>query len=64
MSDEFELSPCPFCGSEAVLISDYGDYPYKVACKYCGCFVATPLCATKQEAISIWNNREGCEKDG
>lgn len=60
-----ELLPCPFCGSEAIIIGAYSE-GYAVECKYCRCAVgkeydrdAMPnndFC-TEQEAINAWNKR-------
>ncbi|GEM_PF-2177524 len=52
-----ELEPCPFCGSEAELVSR-GSCNY-IACSNrdeCWCGMTCPA-STKEEAIAIWNRR-------
>ena len=52
-----ELEPCPFCGSEAELVSR-GSRNY-IACSNrdeCWCGMTCPA-STKEEAIAIWNRR-------
>lgn len=52
-----ELKPCPFCGSEAKLISR-GSCNY-VTCSNedeCWCGMTCPV-STPEEAVQIWNRR-------
>ena len=75
MSDKTELKPCPFCGSDAYLVSDFNE-------EYAGtdkCMTANVRCSnqkcltwgyiadscvgeTEQEAIDAWNRRETTEQ--
>lgn len=59
------IKSCPFCGVEAVLrkIPDTDVYPYYVRCnnKECPMYVATCNRNTPEEAIEIWNHREGAQ---
>jgi Lar family restriction alleviation protein len=50
-----ELKPCPFCGGEAKLISEYANAHY-VECKNCWASVWRS-CPTHEEAIEVWNRR-------
>lgn len=48
------LKPCPFCGSEEVIMEDgYG--LFYVRCADCG--ASASYCETDEEAISAWNER-------
>ena len=49
-----KLKPCPFCGSELILIErTYGGT--WVCCE--GCYTETKLYNTEEEAIEAWNRR-------
>lgn len=66
-----ELKPCPFCGGEAELRSEYSSdsgYWFRVDCNNKGCMGLTKrpswdqVCSTgwrdiEQEAIEAWNTR-------
>jgi Lar family restriction alleviation protein len=60
-----ELYPCPFCGSHEwegdkrrlSLVSDNSSYVI-----YCLCGASGPVKDTKEDAISEWNARQGCER--
>lgn len=59
-----ELKPCPFCGSETIVVENYdescnSDYPsiyWHSVCVDCGCNI--PMCDTEEEAIEAWNKRD------
>lgn len=53
------LKPCPFCGGEATVSQDVNYDWWYVECSNdnCAVDVATKICETKDEAISIWNRR-------
>lgn len=58
-----ELKPCPFCGGEVKLqrnIYDDGD-SFWIECSdiWCPVFTTTVGCGTAEEAIKIWNTRNG-----
>ena len=53
------LLPCPFCGSNALMIEyDFGDNViwYSPACFSCGVIFEENYC-TQKEAIDLWNTR-------
>ena len=59
-----DLKPCPFCGSEAEIItawnSVWGKDVYRIACSNKACpidYIVTKQHATKAEAIAAWNTR-------
>ena len=52
-----KLKPCPFCGYDAILISNDGFPPIKVVCSNEDCGVETPLCWNEYGAINRWNDR-------
>ena len=58
-----ELKPCPFCGSEAEVVTvDYQSgnrhrHRFDVTCKNEDCRVSTPSFNTRQRAINYWNTR-------
>lgn len=58
-----KIKPCPFCGGKAILkkIPNTDLTPYYVRCnsKECPMYVATCNRDTPEEAIAIWNRREG-----
>lgn len=51
--DKDELKDCPFCGGKAA-IGEGSDHAY-VTCVNCAC--ATPVCASVEQAILVWNTR-------
>lgn len=65
MSDK-KLLPCPFCGGEAIILSE-SDYEahawYRVECNECDCKTGSYVneCG-KEEAIENWNTRKPMEK--
>lgn len=50
-----ELKPCPFCGGEAVLISNDKEQLYSVECQSCDCGTCDHL--GPEIAIDVWNRR-------
>ncbi len=52
-----KLKPCPFCGGEAVLISNKEEQLYSVECKNCDCGTCDHLGA--EIAVEAWNRRAG-----
>ena len=48
-----KLKPCPFCGGEAMIISEI-NYHHVRCVK---CFTITDWYKTKEEAIEAWNTR-------
>ncbi|MDE9536913.1 Lar family restriction alleviation protein [Xenorhabdus bovienii] len=50
-----KLKPCPFCGEEADVAEEYGGR-YYVYCSECLVEQTEPS-ETKEEAITIWNQR-------
>ena len=53
-----ELKPCPFCGSDELIIceSTKREY-YFVNCYYCG--AESGGCAKRKDALAEWNKRAG-----
>ena len=49
----YELKPCPFCGSDA-MITEFND-SYYVECE--SCCATTGECVTIREAAESWNRR-------
>lgn len=49
----YELKPCPFCGSDA-MITEFND-SYYVECE--SCCATTGECVTIKEAVMSWNRR-------
>lgn len=52
----FELKPCPFCGSVHLSVLDY-ESRYRVECNFCK--ARTGIWDSKAEAIEEWNRRVG-----
>ncbi len=50
----FELKPCPFCGSVHLSVLDY-ESRYRVECNFCK--ARTGIWDSKAEAIEEWNRR-------
>lgn len=53
-----ELKPCPFCGGEPELISEYNGEPvlvHKICCTNCGVWLDWHGC--KEDVIEAWNTR-------
>lgn len=58
-----ELKPCPFCGSEGVLINSGNHWTmvyYRVICKRSCCFMGT-FCSDPEIAVEQWNRRANDE---
>ena len=53
MTDKLKL--CPFCGGEAIFMSDLSESYNFVTCTDCYC--RTQVFATKTTPIKIWNTR-------
>ncbi len=53
-TQEGELLPCPFCGSNNCHLEDLAGY--EVTCYKCGCNIC-PIDAQRESAIRIWNRR-------
>lgn len=55
-----EIKPCPFCGSPADMIPEYGANVgfYSVVCSNHDCLVRTPAWCSKKTAIEMWNTRK------
>jgi hypothetical protein len=68
-SDEMiELLPCPFCGSEANIVTETAAEGTAAQitshfgrCSFYGCDVEGPYCSTIREATSKWNTRTATE---
>lgn len=59
-----KLKPCPFCGSDAIIVEVEGkSYPYKVQCLNDDCACKTDNFTKCEGAIKSWNKRVG-EEDG
>ena len=58
-----KLKPCPFCGGEALIREQTNTLPYSfyVRCGNpdCPMFLATCNRSTKEDAIKLWNRRDG-----
>lgn len=62
------LKPCPFCGSDEILVKDYDHYGidswytgYGVVCMDCGAQTKTHY-KTEKKAIHAWNRRVNNDK--
>lgn len=51
-----KLRKCPFCGSEAELVTDRAGMSV-VRCVNMGCKCSTRLCGSKDLAVHKWNTR-------
>ena len=49
------LKPCPFCGGEAILLSNFRGAEYFIECRVCT--VETAPYDTEEEAAEAWNRR-------
>ena len=56
MSEQIKLRKCPFCSSNAELVTDREGMSL-VRCLNMGCKVSTRVCGGKEIAISKWNTR-------
>ena len=52
-----KLLPCPFCGGENIVTTDFGASTWFVQCDDCG--ATFPHFDTETEAITAWNRRTG-----
>ena len=50
-----DLKPCPFCGGEDVIITEYDAVVVFVQCD--NCCATFPHFDSKEEAITAWNRR-------
>lgn len=62
-----DLKPCPFCGSENIIVKGYplkvayrGQRHYFVMCHDCGC-QTKKLYGDERKVIEIWNRRVGAD---
>lgn len=59
------LKPCPFCGSEEVVVVHMGSEHlkdlYEATCRNCD--ASSPLHNTLKEATATWNHRAGDDND-
>lgn len=58
MSDK--LKPCPFCGGEVKLVTDFSqnkDHVYCFECTECGALVYMDDLIDKDKSIEAWNTR-------
>lgn len=68
------IEPCPFCGKQAHIITDYRFYTYDISCSDPGCFAykvrEEARYYSPESAIDHWNTRiyddllERLEDDG
>lgn len=56
-----ELKRCPFCGGEAILLSNFWGAEYFIECRVCT--VETAPYDTEAEAADAWNRRVGDETE-
>ena len=54
-----EIKPCPFCGSNSLIIESNNSY-FRINCGKCECH--GPKEDTYEKAISAWNRRAEEEK--
>ena len=54
--EKVELKPCPFCGSEAELITNRSGTNV-VRCSNFNCWISTKIFGFKETAINKWNTR-------
>ena len=54
--EKVELKPCPFCGSEAELITDRANMSV-VRCSNFSCWISTKTSGFKETVINKWNTR-------
>ena len=54
-----QLKPCPFCGSDAVIVAldKHKKYPYRVECSNIFCRIRTPRTTLPRYAVEKWNYR-------
>lgn len=51
--DNFEVRPCPFCGSERLMLAN-GSNSAWVSCR--NCLTMGPSCESAEEAVKTWNS--------
>lgn len=58
-----ELLPCPFCGSEALIVAldKHRRNPYRVECTNIFCRCRTVRTKLPRYAVARWNNRTHSE---
>ena len=53
-SEDAELKPCPFCGSEVAFLGN----SQSIKCKKCGCaYIVTNPLISRLEVAEAWNRR-------
>lgn len=57
---DYELQPCPFCGSSASIWGMPDEDAYCIECDndYCGCEYGHNMNLTMEEVVKFWNHRE------
>lgn len=58
MTENIEIKDCPFCGSDLVFLTNYGQYDcfYEIRCKICT--ARGPSRYNGKDALKFWNMRE------
>jgi len=56
MKSETKLKPCPFCGSEGIVVETHRDH-WHVECVKCAARVFPPH-LSKMSAVGAWNERK------
>lgn len=51
--DNFEVRPCPYCGSERLMLANGGHSSW-LCCR--DCLMMGPSCETAEEAVRKWNS--------
>lgn len=64
-----QLKPCPFCGSDKVMVRDNSGYfdakekAYNIVCRECKAFYGNSRAyGSREGTIRLWNRRAKCER--
>ena len=57
VKSRLKLEPCPFCGSEEIVILSITPVAYQYGCIDCGAIAQSG--STRTEARNLWNQRRG-----
>jgi Lar family restriction alleviation protein len=57
MIKQYNLKPCPFCGSDDIVVFESSDSCGRNTTYTVECYTCDPFFNTEQKAVDFWNKR-------